>query len=86
MKSVQFKISNPIYQHAQFCQKLTQVAGEFTCDISVIVGTNVGNAKSLINVMSVLGSVRLPTKVEIRASGWDDEGKAVEAIAKLFDK
>lgn len=85
MKTATIKITNPKFQHAQFCQKLTQVAGEFTCDISIVVGTNIGNAKSLINVMSVLGELKLPGKIEIRANGWDDDAKAIETITALFN-
>jgi len=86
MKSVQVKITNPSYLHANMVKKITEVAGPFTCDIYVINGTNKANAKSLISLMSVLGSLKLPAKVEIRAEGWTDEAEAVEAVVKVFNK
>ena len=43
-----------------------------------------GNLKNGVSLMSVLGRVKLPCKIDIRANGWDDDEKAVEAIANIF--
>ncbi len=85
MKSVQIKITNPIYLHANMIRQVTVEAGKYTSDVYIIASGEKGNAKSLVSLMSVLGRVKLPCKIEIKADGWDDEAKAVEAIAKIFN-
>lgn len=84
MKSLQVKITNPVYLHAHMIKQVTMEAGKYTSDIYIIAGGEKGNAKSLVSLMSVLGRAKLPCKIEIRAEGWDDDGKAVEAIANIF--
>lgn len=84
MKSIQVKITDPSYLHRKMAAKLQQIAGKYTCDIDVIVGTNKANAKSLINLMSVLIRLKVPGNLEVRASSWDDEGKAIKEIAEFF--
>ncbi|MCQ3908557.1 MAG: HPr family phosphocarrier protein [Mycoplasmoidaceae bacterium] len=48
--------------------KLQQIAGKYTCDIDVIIGTTKANAKSLINLMTAYTKVKVPGKIEIRTS------------------
>lgn len=84
MKSIQIKITNPSYLHRQMASKLQQIAGKYTCDVDVIVGTNKANAKSLINLMTVYAKVKIPGKIEVRTSSWDDEEKAIKEIAEFF--
>lgn len=84
MKSVQVKITDPSYIHRKMAAKLQQIAGKYTCDIDVIVGTNKANAKSLINLMTVYAKLKLPGKIEIRTSSWTDEEKAIKEIAEFF--
>ena len=64
--------------------KLQQIAGKYTCDIDVIVGTTKANAKSLINLMTAYTKVKVPGKIEVRTSSWDDEEKAIKEIADFF--
>lgn len=84
MKSIQIKITNPSYLHRQMASKLQQIAGKYTCDVDVIVGTNKANAKSLINLMTVYAKVKLPGKIEVRTSSWNDEEQAIKEIADFF--
>ena len=69
MKSVNIKITNPIYLHAHMIKQVTQEAGKYTSDVYIIAGGNKGNAKSLVSLMSTLGRIKLPCKIEIRAEG-----------------
>ncbi|MBQ0045514.1 MAG: HPr family phosphocarrier protein [Mycoplasma sp.] len=84
MKSIQVKITNPTYIHRQMASKLQQIAGKYTCDVDVIVGTTKANAKSLINLMTAYSKVKIPGKIEVRTSSWDDEEKAIKEIADFF--
>lgn len=84
MKAIQIKITDPSYIHRQMASKLQQIAGKYTCDVDVIVGTNKANAKSLINLMTVYSKVKIPGKIEIRTSSWTDEEKAMKEIAEFF--
>ncbi|XQP55047.1 MAG: HPr family phosphocarrier protein [Mycoplasmoidaceae bacterium] len=84
MKSLQVKITDPSYIHRKMAAKLQQIAGKYTCDIDVIVGTTKANAKSLINLMTAYTKVKIPGKIEIRTSSWDDEEKAIKEIADFF--
>ena len=52
MKSITIKIIDPSYLHNQMAAKLQRIAGKYTCDVDVIVGTTKANAKSLINLTS----------------------------------
>lgn len=63
---------------------LQEIAGKYTCDIDVIVGTTKANAKSLINLMSAFARLKLPGKIEVRASNWNDETQAIKEIAAFF--
>lgn len=84
MKSVQVKITDPSYLHRKMAAKLQQIAGKYTCDIDVIVGTTKANAKSLINLMTAYTKVKVPGKIEVRTSSWNDEEKAIKEIADFF--
>lgn len=84
MKSIQVKITDPSYLHRKMAAKLQQIAGKYTCDIDVIVGTTKANAKSLINLMTAYTKVKVPGKIEVRTSSWDDEEKAIKEIADFF--
>ena len=84
MKSIQVKITDPSYLHRKMAAKLQQIAGKYTCDIDVIVGTTKANAKSLINLMTAYTKVKVPGKIEVRTSSWDDEEKAIKEIAEFF--
>lgn len=84
MKSIQVKISDPTYIHRQMASKLQKIAGKYTCDVDVIVGTTKANAKSLINLMTAYSKIKIPGKIEIRTSSWDDEEKAIKEIAEFF--
>lgn len=84
MKSLQVKITDPSYLHRKMAAKLQQIAGKYTCDIDVIVGTTKANAKSLINLMTAYTKVKVPGKIEVRTSSWDDEEKAIKEIAEFF--
>lgn len=82
MKSATIRITK--IPHGQLISKLSQVASKFFCDIEMILGTNIGNMKSPISFMALLTKLRLPAKIEIRCSNWDDEVEALEAICKIL--
>lgn len=84
MKSKKIKITNPVYLHAHMIKQVTAEAGKYTSDIYILIGTEKGNAKSLVSLMSVLGRAKLPCNIEVKAEGWDDEDKAVEAIVNIL--
>ena len=82
MKSTQIRLTK--LPHGSLIKTISETAGKFTCDIEIIVGTNVGNVKSPISFMSVLAKAKVPCKVEIKASNWSDEVEAVEAVCKYL--
>lgn len=84
MKSITVKITDQSYIHRQMATKLQQIAGKYTCDVDVIVGTTKSNAKSLINLMSAYAKLKVPCKIEIHTSNWTDEEKAIKEIAEFF--
>lgn len=84
MKSLQVKITNPSYLHNKMASELQRIAGKYTCDVDVIVGTTKANAKSLINLMNAYVKVKIPGKIEIRTSNWKDEEQAIKEIARFF--
>lgn len=84
MKSITVKITDASFLHRQMASKLQQIAGKYTCDVDVIVGTIKANAKSLINLMSAYSKIKIPSKIEVRTSSWTDEEAAIKEIAEFF--
>lgn len=88
MKRIQVKITDPSYLHRKMAAQLQQIAGKYTCDIYVVVGANGktrANAKSLINLMTAYSKIKMPNgHIEVVATDWDDEDKAIKEIAEFF--
>jgi len=82
MKSATLRITK--IPHGSLPYEIARVAGKYTCDVEIIVGTNVGNVKSPISFMSVLAKAKLPAKIEVRCSNWKDEVEALEEVCKYL--
>lgn len=84
MKSIQLKITSSSIKTGHYIKKIAETAAKFNCDIYIVIGTTKANAKSHINLYSAFANAKVPCKIEIQTSGWEDEQDALDAIAKLF--
>jgi phosphocarrier protein HPr len=78
----EIEIINKLGLHARASAKITQLAGQFKCDINLIRNTRKVNAKSIMGVMMLAASKG--AKIEIETSG-DDEQAAIDALSKLIN-
>ena len=75
-------VTNRLGLHARPAAKVVQTAGEFRSEIRLKRDDLEVNAKSILGVMTL--AAEMGSKVIIRAEG-EDEVRAVEALAKLFE-
>jgi phosphocarrier protein len=75
-------VKNKLGVHARPAAMLVKTAASFRSDIHLAREGQVINGKSIMGVMML--AANLGSEVTISAKG-EDEQKAVEAIAKLFD-
>jgi phosphocarrier protein len=76
-----FEIINARGLHARAATKLVQLASRYPCEIVVVGPDGQANAKSVMGVLLLCGSVG--TFVEVRAKGRDAEA-AVRAVGQLI--
>ena len=81
MPSVEAPIVNRLGLHARAAAKLTHIASGFQSDIWLSRAGRRVNAKSIMGVMMLAAG--LGSTVELETDG-DDEGEAMDTIAKLF--
>ena len=77
----QFTIVNQKGLHARAATKLVQLAGRYPCNILLIGPEGEANAKSVMGVLLLCGSVG--TVIEVRAEG-ERAREAVDAIGNLI--
>ncbi len=82
MPDLDIVVSNKLGLHARAAAKLTQLAGQFSCEIFISKGAQRVNAKSIMGVMMLAAGIRTPVNVQANGS---DADQALEAIKKLFD-
>jgi phosphocarrier protein len=76
-----FTIVNQLGLHARAATKLVQLASRFACDVDVVREDQVANAKSVMGVLLLCGSIG--TVLEVRARGEQAE-ECVQAIGALI--
>ena len=82
MPQIDIVISNKLGLHARAAAKLTQLAGQFKCDIHIAKGAKRVNAKSIMGVMMLAAG--LGSTVTVDAVG-DGEAQALTDIQALFN-
>ena len=82
MPQLEIVVSNKLGLHARAAAKLTQLAAQFSSDISISKGAKRVNAKSIMGVMMLAAG--MGTTITIDANGGDEE-KALSDIQAMFD-
>ncbi|MBM3394495.1 MAG: HPr family phosphocarrier protein [Betaproteobacteria bacterium] len=83
MKTRDIEIINKLGLHARASAKLTQLAGQFQCEVWMTKAGRRVNAKSIMGVM-MLAAAKGST-VTLETSGGDED-KAMEEIAALINR
>lgn len=78
----EIEISNKLGLHARASAKLTQLAGQFPCDVTIERQGKRANAKSIMAVMMLAASKG--TMVALETQG-EQENEAMEAIVALIN-
>ncbi len=81
MQQRDIEIINKLGLHARASAKLTQLAGQFQCEVWIAKASRKVNAKSIMGVM-MLAAAKGST-VTLETTGTD-EGAAMEALVKLI--
>ena len=68
--------------HARPAALIAQTANKFNCELTLILGDTVVNAKSIMGVITMAAGYN--TSITLKADG-SDEKEAVQAIEALFD-
>jgi phosphocarrier protein len=79
--SARYVIVNQLGLHARAATKLVQLASKYPCEVEVARAEQVANAKSVMGVLLLCGSVG--TEIEVRARG-ERARECVEAIGALI--
>ena len=77
-----FVVKNRLGLHARAAAKLTQVASNFPCEVTVARDGQSANGKSVMGVLLLCGAQG--TTLEVEASG-ERADEAVAAIGQLID-
>jgi len=76
------KILNEQGLHARPASIFVKTASKFKCSVSIVHGTGVANAKSIINIMSL--GLKKDEEIKIITEGTDEK-EAMEALLGLVD-
>jgi phosphocarrier protein len=79
--SARYVIVNQLGLHARAATKLVQLASKYPCEVEVARAEQVANAKSVMGVLLLCGS--MGTEIEVRARG-ERARECVEAIGALI--
>ncbi|GIO09921.1 hypothetical protein J31TS6_59490 [Brevibacillus reuszeri] len=79
----QVTILNKTGLHARPASEFVKLAARFESEITILVGTKVANAKSIINVLSLAAT--MGTVFTLRAVG-PDEAEAIDALSSLIER
>lgn len=77
----QIQITNKLGLHARPAGKLLETAGNFNCDVQLIMDQGEANVKNILDVLSLACSQG--TLITIRVAG-DDPRPAMDAITELI--
>ena len=81
MARTEIEITNKLGLHARASAKLTQLAGNFECEVWMEKGSRRVNAKSIMGVMML--AAEKGSKVIVETAG-SDEAAAMDALLKLI--
>jgi phosphocarrier protein HPr len=76
------EIINKLGLHARASAKLTQTAGQYTCNITLDRGGKRANAKSIMSVMMLAASKGVVIAIE---TDGEDEQAAMDALLALIN-
>jgi len=76
------KILNEQGLHARPASVFSKTASKFKSTVSIVHGTGVANAKSIINIMSL--GLKKGEEIKIRTEGTDEK-EAMEALVGLIE-
>lgn len=79
----QVTILNKTGLHARPAAEFVKLASRFKSEISILVGTKVANAKSIINVLSLAATHG--TVLTLKADG-PDEAEAIDTLSSLIER
>jgi len=79
----QVTILNKSGLHARPASEFVKLAARFESEITILVGTKVANAKSIINVLSLAAT--MGTVLTLKAVG-PDETEAIDALSSLIER
>lgn len=79
----QVTILNKTGLHARPAAEFVKLASRFKSEISILVGTRVANAKSIINVLSLAATHG--TVLTLKADG-PDEAEAIDTLSSLIER
>ncbi|GED71921.1 hypothetical protein BRE01_56230 [Brevibacillus reuszeri] len=79
----QVTILNKSGLHARPASEFVKLAARFESEITILLGTKVANAKSIINVLSLAAT--MGTVFTLRAVG-PDEAEAIDALSSLIER
>lgn len=82
MITEQVEIINKLGLHARASAKLVNVAGQFSSKIDVELGSQRGDAKSIMAMMMLAASKG--TKITLHADGTDEQ-EAIAALKELIN-
>ncbi len=82
MKSARIVISNKLGLHARAAAKLVQLSSQFTSTISLEKDGEAADAKSIMEVLMLSGTV--DSRVTLTVDGSDEE-EALMEISQLFE-
>ncbi|MBU3600155.1 HPr family phosphocarrier protein [Polynucleobacter sp. 30F-ANTBAC] len=82
MPSEEITIINKLGLHARASAKLTQLAGEFPCEIFISKGGRRVNAKSIMGVMMLAAG--MGSSITLETSGEKDQ-EAFDALKNLIN-
>ena len=77
-------IKNETGLHARPASELAKLASKFQCNINIILGEKMVNAKSILGIMSL--GVKVNTEIEIQCDGEDEEEALKEIIEAINNK
>jgi len=79
----QVTILNKSGLHARPASEFVKLAARFESEVTILVGTKVANAKSIINVLSLAAT--MGTVLNLKAVG-PDETEAIDALSSLIER
>ena len=82
MLQAKVEIINKLGLHARASAKLTQLAGQFKCEVFIARNSRRANAKSIMGVMMLAAAKG--AQIEIETNGAD-EAAALQALSQLIN-